>query len=72
MKELMNHAGISQKLNQPCVNQYDLVTKDTYNTISDKKSHTQFFINYLDPLIHVIVSLEGVEFIKDSSTQLLF
>ena len=72
MKELMDHAGVSQKSNQPCcIKHYDLVTKGTYNTISDKISNTQFFINYLDPLVHVIVSLEGVELVKGSNTQLL-
>ena len=42
MKELKNYAEISQKSNQPCVNRYDLLIKGTYNTISDKISHTQF------------------------------
>ena len=60
----MNHVGISQKSDQPCVNHYDLVTKGIYATISDKISHSKFFINYLDPLVHVIVSLEGVQFVK--------
>ena len=51
MKELMEHAGIAQKSNQPCVHHYDVVTKGAYKTISDKISHTQFFIKYLDPLV---------------------
>ena len=47
MKKLMDDASIAQKPNQPCVKHYDLVTNGTYNTISNKISHTQFFINYL-------------------------
>ena len=49
MQELMSHAGNSQKSNQPCVKHYDLVTKGTYAHITEKLSHTQFFINCLDP-----------------------
>ena len=55
MKELMEHTEISQKSNQHCIKHYDLVTKGTYTTISDKFRHTQFFINYLYPLVQVIV-----------------
>ena len=71
MKELMNHAVISQKSNQPCVNHFDLVTKGKYDTISDKISHTQFFIKYLDPLVKEILRLKTVEFTKGCSTKLL-
>ena len=71
MKELMDHKGIAQKSNQPCVHHYDVVTKGTYSTISDKISHTQFFINYLDPLVNEILSLDTVQFIKGCSTKLL-
>ena len=53
----MDHAGISQKSNQPCVNHYDLVTNGTYDTISENISHTQIFMDYLDNLVHVIVRL---------------
>ena len=71
MKELMEHAGIAQKSYQPCVSHYDVVTKGTYSTISDKISHTNSFINYLDPLVKEILSLETVQFIKGCSTKLL-
>ena len=67
----MDHKGIAQKSNQPCVKHYDLVTKGTYTTISEKISHTQFFIKYSDPLVNEILSLETVEFISGSSTKLL-
>jgi hypothetical protein len=71
MKELMEHTGIAQKSNQPCVHHYDVVTKGTYSTISDKISHTIFFIKYLDPLVKEILRLETVQFIKGCSTKLL-
>ena len=71
MKELMEHRGIAQKSNLPCVHHYDVVTKGTYKTISDKISHTQFFIKYLDPLVQEILGLETVDFISGSSTKLL-
>jgi len=71
MKELMEHPGIAQKSNQPCVHHYDLSTKGTYETISNKISHTQFFIKYLDPLVQEILSLDTVDFISGSSTKLL-
>ena len=64
MKELMDHKGIAQKSNQPFVHHYDLCTKGTYETISDKISHTQFFIKYLNPLVHEILSLDTVQFIS--------
>ena len=54
MKELMDHKGIAQKSNQPCVHHYDLCTKGTYTTISEKIGHTQFLIKYLDPLVNEI------------------
>ena len=71
MKELMDHKGIAQKSNQPCVSHYDLVTKGTYETISNKISHTQFFIKYLDPLVQEILSLDTVQSIKGCNTKLL-
>ena len=66
MKQLMKHPGIAQKSNQPCVSHYDVVTKGTYSTTSDKISHTQFFKKFLDPLVQ-----ETVQFISGSSTKLL-
>ena len=71
MKELMEHPGIAQKSNQPCVHHYDLCTKGTYETISNKISHTQFFIKYLDPLVKEILSLKTVQSIKGCNTKLL-
>ena len=71
MKQLMKHPGIAQKSNQPCVSHYDVVTKGTYSTISDKISHTQFFKKFLDPLVQEILSLDTVDFISGSSTKLL-
>ena len=71
MKELMEHPGIAQKSNQPCVHHYDLSTKGTYETISNKISHTQFFIKYLDPLVKEILSLKTVQSIKGCNTKLL-
>ncbi len=71
MKELMEHPGIAQKSNQPCVHHYDLCTKGTYKTISNKISHTQFFIQYLDPLVQKILSLDTVAFISGTSTKML-
>jgi len=71
MKELMDHKGIAQKSNQPCVHHYDLSTKGTYETISNKISHTQFFIKYLDPLVKEILSLKTVQSIKGCNTKLL-
>ena len=71
MKELMDHSGIAQKSYQPCVKHYDVVTKGTYSTISDKISHTKFFIKYLDPLLQKILSLDTVDFISGTSTKML-
>ena len=71
MKKLMDHKGIAQKSNQPCVHHYDLSTKGTYETKSTKISHTQFFIKYLDPLVQEVRGLKTVQFIKGCSTKLL-
>ena len=71
MKELMNHKGIAQKSNQPCVHHYDVVTKGTYSTISDKISHTQFYKKFLNPLVREGLGLKTVRFISGSSTKLL-
>jgi hypothetical protein len=71
MKQLMKHPGIAQKSNQPCVSHYDVVTKGTYSTISDKISHTQFFKKFLDPLVQEVRSLDTIDFISGSSTKLL-
>ena len=71
MKALMEHKGIAQKSIQPCIHHYDLCTKGTYVTISNKISHTIFFIKYLNPLVQEILGLESVEFTKGCSTKLL-
>jgi len=71
MKELMDHKGIAQKSNQPCVHHYDLSTKGTYETITNKISHTLFFSKYLNPLVQKILSLDTVQFIKHCSTKML-
>ena len=72
MKELMKYPGIAQKSNQPCVHHYDVVTKGTYSTISDKISHTQFYKKFLNPLVQEVRGLKTVQFIiSGSSTKLL-
>ena len=73
MKELMEHRGIAQKSNLPCpcVHHYDVVTKGTYRTISDKISHTQFYKKFLNQLVQEVHGLDTVQFIKGSSTKLL-
>ena len=71
MKKLMKHPGIAQKSNQPCVHHYDVVTKGTYTTISNKISHTQFYKKVLNPLVQEVRGLQTVRFISVSSTKLL-
>ena len=71
MKELMDHKGIAQKSYQPCISHYDVVTKGTYETISNKISHTDFFKKFLNPLVQEVRGLDSVQFISGSSTKLL-
>jgi hypothetical protein len=53
------------------MNEFDSINLETYETISNKISHTQFFIKYLDPLVKEILSLKTVQFIKGCNTKLL-